>query len=66
MSGSMRRDDVNGARCRSDAVFTVICRDYIAKQLTGKGKALLSAMDVVSIILMNETCRTVFEGRTLD
>ena len=31
MSGSMRRDDVNGARCRSDAVFTAMARDYIGK-----------------------------------
>jgi hypothetical protein len=32
-SGSMRRDDVPGARCRSDAVFLTLCRDFVQPQI---------------------------------
>ena len=28
MSGSMRRDDVNGGRCRSDGVWIALASDY--------------------------------------
>ena len=34
MSRSMRSDDVNGARCRSDGVWMSLARDYIKKPLT--------------------------------
>jgi hypothetical protein len=51
MSGSMRRDDVNGARCRSDGVFTVIARDFIKHRLeTGE----FSIFDFISIVIMKE------------
>ena len=33
MSGSMRNDDVNGARCRSDGVWMALARDYVKNQL---------------------------------
>ena len=36
MSGSMRRDDVNGARCRSDGVWMALARDYIKIPLERK------------------------------
>ena len=31
LSGSMRKDDVNGARCRSDGVWMALARDYVKK-----------------------------------
>jgi len=51
MSGSMRRDDVNGARCRSDAVWTCIAREYIKKQLKKKS---VGPTDFISIVLMRD------------
>jgi hypothetical protein len=44
----MRRDDVNGARCRSDGVFLALARDYIKAPLDKKQR---SATDLISIIL---------------
>jgi hypothetical protein len=38
MSGSMRRDDVNGARCRSDGVWMALARDYVKAQLKKKAR----------------------------
>jgi len=51
MSGSMRTDDVNGARCRSDGVWMVLARDFIKRQLENK---TVGVYDLVSIILMKE------------
>ena len=50
-SGSMRCDDVNGGRCRSDAVWLVLARDFVQKQLQTN---TATEYDVVSVILMNE------------
>ena len=49
MSGSMCRDDVNGARCRSDGVWLSIARDYIKIPLENGTR---NHFDLVSIILM--------------
>ncbi|KAL7549696.1 hypothetical protein ACHAWF_014679 [Thalassiosira exigua] len=51
MSGSMRNDDVNGARCRSDGVWMALARDYVKDQLK---KGLRNKHDLVTIIVMKE------------
>jgi hypothetical protein len=51
MSGSMRRDDVNGARCRSDGVWMALARDYVKKQLDNR---TATVNDLVSVIIMKE------------
>jgi hypothetical protein len=56
MSGSMRRDDVNGARCRSDGVWIALARDFVKKQL---GRKTATMYDLVSVVLMNETAEAV-------
>jgi len=55
MSGSMREDDVNGARCRSDGVWMVLARDFIKKQLDER---TASIFDLVSIVLMGDSAET--------
>ena len=66
-SGSMRRDDINGARCRSDAVWTAIARDYIASQLSTlkHGVASGTYTDVISVILMSNEATTVMDNKAL-
>ena len=49
MSGSMRRDDLNGARCRSDGVWLVLARDHVKRQLDLKSAG---PTDMISIVLM--------------
>ena len=56
MSGSMRRDDVDGARCRSDGVWMCLARDFVQKQLE-EGKSTI--YDVVSVIVMREEAELV-------
>ncbi|KAL7548558.1 hypothetical protein ACHAWF_012911 [Thalassiosira exigua] len=51
MSGSMRRDDVNGARCRSDGVWMALARDYVKKPLEER---IRSKFDLVSIVVMKD------------
>ena len=46
----MRRDDVNGARCRSDGVWMALARD-VKKQLDNR---TATANDLVSVIVMKE------------
>ena len=58
MSGSMRRDDVNGGRCRSDGVWMALARDYIMKPLQKKER---NATDLVSIILMRDEAEIIIE-----
>ena len=58
MSGSMRRDDVNGARCRSDGVFLAIARDYAMKPLQKKER---SPKDLISIVLMRDEAEIIIE-----
>lgn len=49
LSGSMRRDDIRGARCRSDAVWLALARDYVQRQLRS---STASWRDTVSAIGM--------------
>mmetsp|Transcript_806 Transcript_806/g.1651 ORF Transcript_806/g.1651 Transcript_806/m.1651 type:complete len:716 (-) Transcript_806:901-3048(-) len=56
MSGSMRRDDVNGARCRSDGVWMALARDYVKKPLEDGTR---SHFDLISIIVMKDDGATV-------
>ncbi|KAG7341585.1 alpha-kinase family protein [Nitzschia inconspicua] len=58
MSGSMRDDDVDGARCRADGVWTSLARDYVKEQLETNACSLF---DVVSVIAMRETAEVVVE-----
>jgi Mg-chelatase subunit ChlD len=57
MSGSMRTDDVNGARCRSDGVWMVLARDFLMKRLEERDASIF---DLVSIILMKDPEAVVF------
>ncbi len=56
MSGSMRTDDVNGARCRSDGVWMALARDYVKDLLT---KGLRGPNDLISIVSMKEEAEVV-------
>lgn len=56
MSGSMRNDDVNGARCRSDGVWMALARDYVKNQLKN---GLRDTNDLVSIIVMKEDAQVI-------
>ncbi|GKY92585.1 hypothetical protein MPSEU_000228600 [Mayamaea pseudoterrestris] len=53
MSGSMRTDDVNGARCRSDGVWTCLARDFVKAHLD-KEK---NWFDIVSVVLMGKRAK---------
>jgi hypothetical protein len=63
MSGSMCEDDVNGARCRSDGVWTTLAKDYVKKQLEAE---TCSLYDVVSVVLMRENAQVVIEYEPMD
>ncbi|KAI2489909.1 alpha-kinase [Fragilaria crotonensis] len=63
MSGSMRRDDVSGGKCRSDAVWMVLAKDFVQAQLEAKA---VTGCDVVSIILMRDEAELVVEHEPLD
>ena len=63
MSGSMRADDVDGARCRSDGVWTCLARDFIKSQLEDGKKSLL---DLVSIVLMRDEAEVIMECEPCD
>ena len=54
----MRRDDVNGGRCRSDAVWTCIAREYIKKQMEKKSRG---PTDFISVVLMGEKARAFLQ-----
>ena len=56
MSGSMRSDDVNGARCRSDGVWMALARDYVKNQLKNGAR---DKKDLISIIVMKEEAETI-------
>jgi len=56
MSGSMRRDDVNGARCRSDGVFMALARDFVKSQLDKKTR---TSTDLISVIVMRDRAELV-------
>ncbi|KAL3919188.1 MAG: hypothetical protein SGILL_003880 [Bacillariaceae sp.] len=57
-SGSMRDDDVDGARCRLDGVWTSLARDYVQLQLE---KKTCSLFDVVSVIAMKQKATVLVE-----
>ena len=63
MSGSMRTDDVDGARCRSDGVWTCLAKDFVKKQVE-EGKTSLH--DLVSVVLMRDTAEVVLECEPTD
>ena len=63
MSGSMRQDDINGARCRSDGVWMVLARDYVKKPLENKTR---TNKDLISIILMKDTAEQVIRCEPID
>ena len=58
MSGSMRDDDVDGARCRADGVWTTLARDFVKGQLENK---TCSVYDLVSVVVMRSTASVVIE-----
>ena len=63
MSGSMRRDDVNGARCRSDGVWMVLARDYVERELEKKTR---SCTDLISVVLMRDEAEVVLRAEPTD
>ena len=63
MSGSMRRDDVSGGKCRSDAVWMVLAKDFVQSQLESTA---VTGWDVVSIILMRDEAEVIIEHEPLD
>jgi hypothetical protein len=63
MSGSMRRDDVNGARCRSDGVWMVLAQDFVKRQLDNN---LASLHDLVSVIVMQEQAVVIVKCEPMD
>lgn len=71
MSGSMRRDDVDGARCRSDGVWMALARDFVKEQLEEGGTAAAikedGLVDVVSVVLMmNDGADIVLQAEPMD
>lgn len=63
MSGSMREDDVNGARCRADGVWTTLARNYVKQQLESESCSL---HDVVSVVAMRKSGTVVAEYEPMD
>jgi hypothetical protein len=63
MSGSMRRDDVNGAKCRSDGVWMALARDYVQKPLEMKTR---SKTDVISVIVMKDEATVLLKYEPTD
>jgi len=58
MSGSMRRDDVSGAKCRSDGVWMALARDYVMKPLESKTRG---HTDLISVVVMKEEAHVVMK-----
>ena len=63
MSGSMRKDDVDGARCRSDAVWTCVAKDFVKTQLDKESTTLY---DLISVVLMRDTAEVVIRHEPTD
>jgi len=63
MSGSMRRDDVNGAKCRSDGVWMALARDYIQKPLESGSRC---SSDLISVVVMKDKAHVVMEYQPID
>jgi hypothetical protein len=73
ISGSMRQDDVDGARCRSDAVFLTMARNVQnhieqqqQQQTSTHSHHTTSRADVVSVIVFNETATVVLRCEPID
>lgn len=56
MSGSMRKDDVNGAKCRADGVWATLARDYIKIPLENGTR---TNTDLISIIIMQDEAKVL-------
>ncbi len=63
MSGSMRRDDVNGARCRSDGVWMTLARDFVKNPLKNKKR---SDTDLISVVIMRDEAEVVLKYEITD
>ena len=63
MSGSMRRDDVNGAKCRSDGVWMALARDFVQQQLESKSATVT---DLVSVVIMKEEAQVCMVLEPMD
>lgn len=59
----MCEDDVNGARCRSDGVWTTLAKDFVKRQLEAE---TCSVYDVVCVVLMREDAEVVVECEPMD
>jgi hypothetical protein len=59
----MRRDDVNGARCRSDGVWLALARDFVKLQLD---KNVATMYDLVSIVSMQENALVIAQCNPMD
>ena len=66
MSGSMRRDDVNGARCRSDAVWSSLARKVFEQIGANNLNERSIPNDLVSVVLMRETAQVMLECEPTD
>jgi len=70
LSGSMRRDDVNGARCRSDAVFLALARDFVKDQMEHQHQqcavTLVGMRDRAECILFGEPLDAVLYNQMID
>jgi hypothetical protein len=63
-SGSMRKADVEGGASRSDAVWTTLALEFIAKQI--QGVSAVQSSDVVTIITMKIEAIIVVDREPLD
>jgi hypothetical protein len=59
----MRIDDVDGARCRSDAVWLGLAKDHVERALQTRQA---TETDVMSVIVMGETASIVLRGEPTD
>ena len=63
MSGSMRRDDVNGAKCRSDGVWMSLARDYVKVPLENGTRR---QTDLISVIVMRDEAEVLLAMEPTD
>jgi len=63
MSGSMRRDDVNGSRCRSDGVWMTLARDFVKRPLQNRTR---SNTDLISVVLMKDDAEVILKYELTD
>lgn len=63
ISGSMRIDDVDSARCRSDGVWLSVAKDFVETAIRNK---TAKPTDVVSVICMGDTASIVLRCEPTD